>query len=90
MFITMQLTLFLANNMECDDAMVLKFLHLGIFIISKYFSLFMSHNFFYFQKKLLLFNVFSFAVFRFIITGNIKKQRKTKLRKNQEDIVFYA
>ena len=50
-FITTQLALFLANNMECDDAMVLKFLYLGIFIFNKYFSLFMSLDYFIFKRN---------------------------------------
>ena len=47
-------------------------------------------QFFYFQKKLLLFNVFSFVVFSFVTTGNIKKQMKTRLLKNEEDVLFYG
>ena len=30
-------------------------------------------QFFHFQKKLLLFNVFKFVIFSFIITGNVNK-----------------
>ena len=77
MFITTQLTLFLATDMQCDGATVLKFLHPGIFIFNKYFSLFTSRD-------------FSFAIFSFVITGNINKQIKTKLLKSEEDILLYA
>ena len=34
--------------------------------------------------------MFSFVIFSFVITGNINKQMKTKLLKNEEDILFYA
>ena len=51
MFITLQLTLFLANDMECDEATVLKFLRLGIFIFNKYFSLFTSRDFLFFKRN---------------------------------------
>ena len=54
MFITMQLTLFLANNMEFVDATVVKFLCLRIFIPNKFFSLFISCNFFSIKRNFYL------------------------------------
>ena len=33
--------------------------------------------------------MFSFVIFNFVTTGNIKKQMKTKLLKNEEDTLFY-
>ena len=87
MFITTQLFLFLANNMEFYDSTVLKFLSLEIFIFNKYFSLFMSHDFFIFKRNF-CYNVFRFVMFSVITTINRNKHLKTKLLKNEEDILF--
>ena len=82
----MQLTLFLANNIECEWCIEISlswdlyFQEILQFIYVMWF--------FHFRKKLLLFNVFLFVIFRFVTTGNINKQMKTKLLKNEEDIFF--
>ena len=34
--------------------------------------------------------MFKFVIFSFVITGNINKSMKTKLLKNEEDILFHA
>ena len=34
--------------------------------------------------------MFKFAIFSFVITGSVNKSTKTKLLKNEEDILFHA
>ena len=62
---------------------------LGIFIFSKCFNLFTLHDFFIFKRNFCNL-MFSFVIFSFVIKSNINKQMKTKLLKNEEEILLYA
>ena len=73
MFKIMQLILFLPNHIECDKKNGIEiFLSRDLYSHLIYLFVYVT-QFFHFQKKLLLFNVFKFVTFSFVITGNINK-----------------
>ena len=73
-----------------NDTTVLKFLHLRIFIFNKYFSLFTSRNFFIFKRNFCYLMFLHLLYLVSLQQAIINKQMKTKLLKNEEDILFYG